>query len=71
MWIVLAMGLILTLALLWILIGILLYNWRASIIFGIGLLLLSVVYAIKKFIGHPGTNPGSQGKEHPNDGKHE
>jgi hypothetical protein len=70
-WIVLTMGLTLTLALIGILIGILLYDWRASIVFGIGLLLLSAVYAIRKFMGHPDTKSASQGKEHRNHGKHE
>jgi hypothetical protein len=59
MWIVLTMGLILTLALIGILIGILLYNWRASIVCGIGLLLLSAVYALREIIGHPDTKPAS------------
>jgi hypothetical protein len=70
-WIVLTMGLILTLALIGILIGILLYGWRAGIVFGVGLLLLFAVYAIRKFMGHPDTKSASQGKEHPNHGKHE
>lgn len=66
-WIVLTMGLILTLAL----IGILLYDWRASIVFGFGLLLLSAAYAIRKFVAHSDTKSPSQGKEHLNHGKHE
>lgn len=69
-WIVLTMGLILTFALIWILIGILLYHWRAGIVV-ISLLLPSAVYAIRKFIGHPDTKPVGQGKAHPNHGKHE
>jgi hypothetical protein len=66
LWIVLTMGLLLSLALVGVLIGILVYDWRASIVFGIGLLLLCAVYAIRKFMGHSGTQSASQDKEHPN-----